>query len=1022
MAKDDIARKKLTYSLIIAAAALLMIFAFCGRFFDNWLKDVANFFVGSFGMAFYGIMIAMIVCFSFALADKKTKVPKKYIVHFALIFVEIVLFVHMCSTQFIYGTCDTFGEYIDYVYHYYTGIPTIGGVVFGMIVYGLQRVTTIWGASVLLLGLLAWSVITTGDFFYCYYTGKLQLKSQPKHPAQSSQPSSDIETSAPVASEVAQPAEENREDDERSRAYDILFTPSAQPTKPENDPFELFGLAPQSKLDTDDDEKGKATPSREQAVDILFNNGDGNVSSSAPSLDDLFKDVKNNAAQNNVSKNNVGSVQNGDADQSDTNGFFDRSKNSEKQHDVLPWRISSASTENNASETIEAEKSEQHQTAERTSFVASDSAKTQSSAHPAKTRPVITEDAKGGEWITSVEVGDEADDEIDVTDVFVDEPTVQTEPIVRVQPSEQIVEAQPTEPIAEAQPTESIAETQPTEPEKSENAAEDDTESADVSEINTDGDQSELVAVQSGRAVPGGIQVGYDFQTKDDVRKAQEQIHKYPKYVKPPYDLLEEAVEVADTEQEYRERSAQEIVKKLSVFGIKVQSEGQVVGPSVTRYAFKVLSERTKMSDFKQYSPDIKACLEASNDIIIQAPIAGTNMVGIEVPNKVVRTVKLRNLLESKEFQQSSAKLAFIIGQEITGEILVGDLSKLPHLLVAGTTGSGKSVFLDSMIISLMYKYGPEYLRFIMVDPKLVELSRFNGIPHMLTNETVTNATDALASMDYLIAEMESRYQLFKQNGVVNIVGYNAKINPQIQQRLPYLVLVVDELSDLMSVCQKQFEAKLLRLAQKSRAAGIHMVLATQRPDVKTITGTIKTNFSCRVALKVAAPQDSMTILSTGGAEKLLGRGDMLYLGEGQAAPTRAQGTFVNDDEIEHFVQYVKESNEAFFDENISKQIFASEQPVEEETKEAPDAQEEKLDPYCKKALRFWLERQNGRASIASIQRSLKIGFNRAGRIMDTLQRLHYVEEIPSNETSSRPVTVLVTLDELDNLFPDMED
>ena len=533
----------------------------------------------------------------------------------------------------------------------------------------------------------------------------------------------------------------------------------------------------------------------------------------------------------------------------------------------------------------------------------------------------------------------------------------------------------------------------------------------------------ELVPVEKVKEVPGGMQVGFEFQPKAEVKKAEEKVHRYPKYVKPSLDLLEESTDSIEDDAQARAEAAQGIVNKLAVFGIKVEDAGQIVGPTVTRYLFKVLSQKTRMDQFKQYSADIKACLAAEDEIIIEAPVQGTNLVGIEVANKVRAKVMLRSMLESKEFQTAKGSLVFVVGQQISGEMIVADLAKLPHLLVAGTTGSGKSVFLNTLIVSLMYRYGPEYLRFIMVDPKFVELSRYNGIPHMLTSETITAANDALAGMDYLISEMEARYQLFRQTSVGNIGEYNAKINPKIQQKLPYLVLIVDELADLMTVSQKNFESKLQRLAQKSRAAGIHIVLATQRPDVKTITGTVKTNLPARVAFKVSSPQDSMTILSVGGAEKLLGNGDMLYVNPSKAGMTRAQGAFISNEEIKQLVDYVASQNEVYYDEKISQEIFLSRQQPQEEVAEPAEGEKEKpLDPYCKKALRYWLEHNGGKASIASIQRSLQIGFNRAGRILESLQRLNYVESLKANETSTKPVKVLVTLEELDSLFPDMED
>lgn len=964
MANDISARKKIGYALTIALSAVLMIFAFCGRFFNSGLKVVANFFVGSFGMAFYGLMIATIVICSFALAGKHSKVPAKYVVHFVLMFVEIVLLTHMYSTQFLlYSGEDStqmisYAEYVNYVYNYYSIVPTFGGVVFGSIVYGLQKVITIYATSVLLFGMLAWSVIMTGDFFYSYFTGKLSLIDKPK-----------ASSVSPVAPEVAQPVREDPIANERASAYDILFP--EQNRDYNNYDRDIFGVAPQSKLD----DRPAQTSTKEQAADILG-----------------IPNVRPVAEPETPEDDEMGAG----------NGFFDHPDKLFDKSSPLPWQTERTN--------------DSKQNDDKSSDPSFEESAKSTNVSKTKTRTVITEteDEDGGKWLTSEIIPEEPtnDIEVDAADIYTesdhDDVPAETEAYVQTEDhAEEELAFNEPEAIVPEETAEAVRE-------KTDNIVE-------VAQEPEQDDGSQLIAIEKLKEVPGGIQMGYDFHTKAEVEKAQKKIHKYPKYIVPPFDILEEAVAVEDTEQAFREKAAEAIVQKLAVFGIKIQSEYYVVGPSVTRYAFRVLSERTKMSDFNRYSMDIKACLEASNDIIIQAPIPGTNLIGIEVANKTIRTVKLRNLLESKEFRESKAKLAIVIGQEISGKIIIADLAKMPHLLVAGTTGSGKSVFMHSMIISLMYKYGPEYLRFIMVDPKQVEFKRYEGVPHMLTSEPINKTEDALASMDYLINEMESRYSLFKQSDVVDIGEYNLQVNPKIQQRLPYLVLIVDELSDLMASARKQFEAKILKLAQKSRAAGIHMVLATQRPDVSIITGTIKTNFSCRVALKVAQPQDSVTIISTGGAEKLLGKGDMLYLGEGQATPTRVQGTYVSNDEGKALVAFIKENNEQYFDENIAKSIFASEQQPAEEPKELNSSNGEKLDPLCKEALRFWLEHKGGKASIASIQRTLGIGFNRAGRIMASLQKLKYVEEIPDNEPSTRAVKVLVTLEQLDELFPDMK-
>ncbi|MBO5867148.1 MAG: hypothetical protein J6Q55_03770, partial [Clostridia bacterium] len=488
----------------------------------------------------------------------------------------------------------------------------------------------------------------------------------------------------------------------------------------------------------------------------------------------------------------------------------------------------------------------------------------------------------------------------------------------------------------------------------------------------------------------GAVQARLDFVTGAELNKAQETVHQYLDYVAPPTDLLSEPrVSVDVGAEERNQAAAQAIVRKLGVFGIKVEPVETIVGPSVTQYRFKVLSEKTRMGDFATYAGDLKACLEATEDILIQAPIQGTNLVGIEVANKVKSSVVLRSLLESDTFRNAKGKLVFAIGKDLIGNVIVGDLASMPHLLVAGTTGSGKSVALNCLIVSLMYKYGPEYLRFLMVDPKYVELSRYNGIPHMLTRETIVNVADALAGMDYLVKEMDSRYQLFKQIGADNIETYNKMINPKLVQRMPYLIYVVDELADLMATNKKGFEEGLGRLAAKARASGIHIVLATQRPDVNVITGTIKNNLSCRMALKVPAQQDSKTIINGSGAEKLLGNGDMLYMGPGAASPSRVQGAYISNDEIKTLVEFLRDSNELYYDDNISDKIFVSNKPVEPDVVDEPDLSDVPLEErrdyriYMKKALRYWLTENRGFASISSIQRGIRVGFNKAGTIKD---------------------------------------
>lgn len=965
--------KKVGSIIGISLASILIIVAFCGRYFNSGFRDFANFFVGSFGMSFYGLMAAVIVTCSFVLAGKSVKIPAKYAIHFVLLFVAIALFVHTLTTLYIpkSGT-NNFSNYISLVYHYYDGemgVPTFGGVVFGIIAYALEKALTIYGAMVVIVGLLGWTVYMASDFFYKYFTGKLSLAQKSKNV--------DIEPSIETTDAPEIVHDDNM--DARQKALEILFSQQEATISPvevtKKETVEHYDTAEQSKIDT---ETAK-TYDRAQAEDLLFGKG-----------------VK---ADNNSRRNTFFAKQEEQEEKEDdfiVRGYYQTAQTSQKKDEEnnSDWKISYNKTQDDVVE----EKPQVHTPIQTTN-----------EAVLPKTETVYEQRRTQSNSIDIIDATMQ-DDSSDISQTKTFEPIVNKE-------TEQVFKEE------EHSQTEVVRNVQEKAPERP--VAESVVEKRQSSKKE---DSDEVVAVLREDKVDGGIQIGMDFLTKGELEKTKETVHQYLEYNIPPFELLNDVTITQDYEENDRKRSAEAITNKLAVFGIKVEIADIIVGPSVTRYTFRVLSQKTRMGDFRQYSDDIKACVEAQEDIRIEAPIHGTGLVGIEVANKKKTPVVLRGLLDSDEFTKAKGNLVFAIGREITGKVIVADLADMPHLLIAGTTGSGKSVCLNCLIVSMMYKYGPEYVRFLMVDPKFVELSRYNGIPHMLTAEAITNVQDALGGMDYLINEMEARYQLFRASGVGNISEYNSRINPKITQKLPYLVFVVDELADLMSVSKKAFEQKLMRLAQKSRAAGIHIVLATQRPSVDVITGTIKANLPCRMALKVASQADSSTILNGGGAEKLLGKGDMLFLGAGASDTLRVQSAYISNDEIRALVEYSKSANEVYYDSKIGDEIFVTRkqeleaQLEQEAAKDAANNKEPQLDPYCRKALRFWLEKNGGRASISSIQRGLGIGFNRAGRIMDSLQKLKYVEELSASDPSNKQVRVLVTLEELDELFPDMED
>ena len=446
--------------------------------------------------------------------------------------------------------------------------------------------------------------------------------------------------------------------------------------------------------------------------------------------------------------------------------------------------------------------------------------------------------------------------------------------------------------------------------------------------------------------------------------------------------------------------SANKLEEILGSFGVDAKVVQVTKGPSVTRFELQP-SPGVKVSKIVNLSDDIALGLAASG-VRIEAPIPGKAAVGIEVPNKTQTSVFLREVLDSTEFLNSDKKLAFALGKDIGGSCVVGDLSKMPHTLIAGATGSGKSVCINSLIISILYKYSPDEVKLLMVDPKVVELSGYNGIPHLLI-PVVTDPKKAAAALNWAVNEMTKRYNLFAEKGVRNIDSYNGLLEKgEIQEKLPYIVIIVDELADLMMVCPNDVEDYIGRLAQMARAAGMHLVIATQRPSVDVITGVIKANIPSRISFAVSSQVDSRTILDSAGAEKLLGKGDMLYYPVGESKPLRVQGCFISEDEVENVIEFIKnDQEEAKYEESIMDHINNETQEGTYQEGGEPD------DELLAEAIKLVVDFQQ--ASTSFIQRRLRIGFNRASRIMDQLEE----RGIISAKDGSKPRQVLMKKDEL---------
>ena len=481
-------------------------------------------------------------------------------------------------------------------------------------------------------------------------------------------------------------------------------------------------------------------------------------------------------------------------------------------------------------------------------------------------------------------------------------------------------------------------------------------------------------------------------------------------YIFPPVTLLikEQQTQSSGYEQ-YLKETALKLQQTLESFGVNVTITDISCGPSVTRYEM-FPEQGTKVSKILSLTDDIKLNLAAS-DIRIEAPIPGKAAIGIEIPNKHNQTVHFRDLIESSTFEKFKSRLAFAVGKDIGGKTVVTDLAKMPHLLIAGATGSGKSVCINTLIMSILYKASPEEVKLIMVDPKMVELSIYNGIPHLLI-PVVTDPKKASGALNWAVAEMTNRYKKFTETGVRNMEGYNKKvkelqksgeIDPETIKKMPQIVIIIDELADLMMVAPGEVEDAIVRLSQLARAAGIHLVIATQRPSVNVITGLIKANVPSRIAFSVSSGVDSRTIIDMNGAEKLLGKGDMLFYPAGYSKPVRVQGAFISDSEISDVVEFLKENEDvAVYDTEVTEKI---------ESKLNSAAISQEKDEYFEAAARFVIEKD--KASIGMIQRMFKVGFNRAARIVDQLADAGIV----GPEEGTKPRKVLMSSEQLEAYF-----
>ena len=474
-------------------------------------------------------------------------------------------------------------------------------------------------------------------------------------------------------------------------------------------------------------------------------------------------------------------------------------------------------------------------------------------------------------------------------------------------------------------------------------------------------------------------------------------------YEFPPIEFLNSSKSSVKNSKKALADTATKLQRTLYSFGVSAKVENVSVGPTITRYELKP-AEGVRVSKIANLADDIALNL-AAETIRIEAPIPGKQAVGIEIPNKEKEMVALRDIIDTKEFKDAKSKLSFAVGKDAAGEVIVSDIAKMPHVLIAGSTGSGKSVCINTLITSIIYKSKPSEVKLLMVDPKVVELSVYNGIPHLLI-PVVTDPKKAAGALSWAVQEMVNRYHLFAEKNVRDIQGYNEVLEKEgMEEKLPQIVIIIDELADLMMVAAKDVEDAICRLAQMARAAGMHLVIATQRPSVDVITGIIKANIASRIAFAVTSQVDSRTILDGAGAEKLLGKGDMLFYPSGVQKPQRIQGAFISDTEVEKIVNFLKENGGAKYSEDIIEKIEKA-----NTTDKEIDEEDDEIDPFLIEAIDAVVDM--GQASASFIQRRFKVGYARAGRIIDQME----ARGIISGYEGSKPRQVLISKERWEEL------
>jgi len=1014
--------QKIVVSIILALLSFVFIFLITGL-----VKPISQFLYGVFGLSVYALLIAGIFCCVFTLLGKKITIKYRYLINFVAMYCCIVLLVHaITSLAFIDETTD-YSTYLANCFNYTENMyssATFGGVLSAIVVYPIFKTLTGWGLyALLILGLLI-TVFVATNFFMKYNsdlreslffedapvknkiinqsletTPKLTLKSTQEEDKDTQDVSfnsvfNKVETTIPLDT-----TNESKDDElNTSRtfnvggasAYDILYgdinsatinpADKQTPQKPQS----TFDTAPTVNLGVPTTNTTRATDTKpsiqeereeDKKVPLTYSqssphpiraNPVGENYNTTPIINaeyiakqkQLEEERKNNPVVEKVAVSTpVASTQQEEI--SEENDVFMEVDTSEFSDDISKPLISTVSP-----------------------FV--------------ETKPQTKTVLENNDYLfetsnTSIDqsnVSNTPDTSFESKTVVVKEKIID-DSINAISSKEEKVEIE-----QEIKPAiindEKINSTKESVEEKSQ---------CDQSVLDED-DEIESEPVSSS-----SIRSAFD-EPKTTHEEEEDELIIYPAYNAPKLDLLDSSPMVISVSQEEADRNKERIEATLEEFKIPAKVVNVVKGPTVTRYELEI-GPGISVNRLPNLASDLAVRLSVEK---VRWEIK--DFIGLEVPNKTPSKVPINEVLSSSSFKSKEGDLVFAVGIDINGKKIVADVADMPHMLVAGGSGSGKSVALNSLIVSMLYRYSPEQLRFVMIDPKLVEFVVYEDLPHLMVNEIISDTEKIVSTFKWLINEMERRYKLLRNAGVVNIAQYNNVIDPRTVQRLPRIVVIVDELADIMSSPVKsEVELSIMRLAQKARAAGIHLILATQRPTVQVVSGNIKNNFGYRMALKVASQVDSKTILDTAGAEKLLGKGDMLFKLETSPDPIRLQGTYIDREEVNAVVNYIKENNDTFYSKSVENRIL---KPSSANLVGGIDLGEIERDKEFITALRICLDKN--KASSSMIQSVMRIGWNKALRIMEAMEALGYV----APQEGSKPRQLLITREEFDKKYGGM--